>query len=81
VLDILLQWHRDTDAARTFLTQSLGEYDLPDTICTDQLRRDGAAIRDIPRLVNVDHQQVVSTARCNNMIEQSHRPTRRQERQ
>jgi len=59
----------------------LAEYDVPDTICTDQLRSYGAAIRVIPSLVNVDHQQVISTARCNNLIEQSHRPTRRQERQ
>lgn len=32
-------------------------------------------------LADVDHQQVISTARCNNIVEQSHRPTRRQERQ
>ena len=80
VLDILLQRHRDTEAAKTFLTGLLGEYDVPDTICTDQLRSYGAAIREIPSLVNVDHQQVISTARCNNVIEQEHRSTRRQER-
>jgi putative transposase len=40
----------------------------------------GAAIREIPSLVNVDHQQVISTALCNNIFGQSHRPTRRQER-
>lgn len=38
-------------------------------------------MREIPSLTDVDHQQVVATARCNNMIEQSHRSTRRQERQ
>ena len=81
VLDILLQRHRDTEAARTFLIRLLGEYDVPDTICTDQLRSYGAAIRGIPSLADVNHQQVISTARWNNMIEQSHRPTRRQERQ
>ena len=81
VLDILLQRHRDADAAKTFLIRLLGEYAVPNMICTDQLRSYGAAIREIPGLVNVDHQQVISTARCNNMIEQSHRPTRRQERQ
>ena len=80
VLDILLQRHRDTEAAKTFLTRLLGEYDVPEVIHTDQLRSYGAAIREIPSLVNVDHQQVISTARCNNIIEQSHRPTRRQER-
>ena len=79
VLDILLQRHRDTDAAKIFLTRLLGEYDVPEVIHTDQLWSYRAAIREIPSLVNVDHQQVISTARCNNLIEQSHRPTRRQE--
>ena len=81
VLDILLQRHRDTDAAKTFLTRLLSEYDVPDRICTDKLASYGAAIREITSLAEVDHRQVISTARCNNMIEQSHRPTRRQERQ
>ena len=81
VLDILLQRHRDTDAAKTFLTRLLSEYDVPDRICTDKLASYGAAIREITSLAEVDHQQVISTARCNNMIEQSYRPTRRQERQ
>ena len=81
VLDILLQRHRDTDAAKTFLTRLLSEYDFPDRICTDKLASYGAAIRKITSLAEVDHQQVISTARCNNMIEQSHPPTRRQERQ
>ena len=70
VLDILLQRHRDTEAAKTFLTRLLGEYDVPDVIYTDQLRSYGAAIREIPSLTEVDHQQVISAARCNNIIEQ-----------
>ena len=41
----------------------------------------GRPIREIPRLADVDHQQMISTARCNNIVGQSHRPTRRQERQ
>ena len=80
VLDILLQRHRDPEAAKTFLTRLLGEYDVPEVIHTDQLRSYGAAIREIPSLADVDHQQVISTARCNNVIEQEHRSTRRQER-
>ena len=68
VLDILLQRHRDTEAAKTFLTRLLGDYDVPEVIHTDQLRSYGAAIREIPSLINVDHQQVISTARCNNLI-------------
>ncbi|THF66692.1 IS6 family transposase [Deinococcus sp. Arct2-2] len=81
VLDILLQRHRDAEAAKTFLNHLLAEYDVPEVIHTDQLRSYGAAIRELPSLINVDHQQVISTARCNNIVEQSHRPTRRQERQ
>ncbi len=73
VLDILLQRHRDTEAAKTFPTGLLGEYDVPEVIHTDQLRSYGAAIREIPSLIDVDHQQVISTARCNNTIEQEHR--------
>jgi len=72
-----LQRYRDTDAAKTFLSRLLGEYDVPEGIHTDQLRSYGVAIREIPSLVNVDHQHVISTARWNNIIEQSHRSTRR----
>ena len=70
VLDILLQHHRDTEATKIFLIKLLGEYDVLEVIHTDQLRSYGAVIREIPSLINVDHQQVISTAHCNNMIEQ-----------
>ena len=70
VLDVLLHRYRDTEAAKTFLTRLPGEYDVPEVIHTDQLRSYRAAIRKIPSLINVDHQQVISTARCNNIIEQ-----------
>ncbi|WP_424952845.1 IS6 family transposase [Deinococcus sp.] len=80
VLDVLLQRHRDTDAARSFFQRLLGEYDVPEAVCTDKLASYSAAIRKLPMLEQVDHQRVISTARCNNLIEQSHRPTRRQER-
>ena len=81
VLDIFFQRHRDTEVAKIFLTGLLWEYDVPEVIHTDQLRSYGAAIREISSLVNIDHQQVISTARCNNIVEQEHRSTRRQERQ
>ncbi|PTA66421.1 IS6 family transposase [Deinococcus arcticus] len=81
VLDVLLQAHRHTEAARSFFQRLLGEYDVPEVIHTDKLRSYGAALRELPVLHAVEHVQVVSTARCNNLIEQSHRPTRRQERQ
>ena len=70
----------DTEAAKTFLTRFLGEYDVPEVIYMDQLRSYGAAIREIPSLADVDHQQVISTALCNNLIEQEHQSTRRPER-
>jgi putative transposase len=80
VLDVLLQRHRDTSAARGFFERLLAEYDVPETVCTDKLASYAAAIHELPMLEAVDHQQVISTARCNNLIEQSHRPTRGQER-
>ena len=81
VLDILLQTHRETQAARTFFTRLLGEYDAPEVIHTDKLWSYGAAIRELRALHKVEHVQVASALRCNNLIEQSHRPTQRQERQ
>ncbi|MCD0155909.1 IS1/IS6 family transposase [Deinococcus sp. 6GRE01] len=42
--------------------------------------QDMTALREVPVLHGVEHVQVVSTARCNNLVEQSHRPTRQQER-
>jgi len=76
VLNILLQQHRDTAAAKTFLTSLLGEYDVPEVIYTDQLQSHGAAIRKLPSLTDVDHQHVISTARCNNIVEQRAGPIR-----
>ena len=81
VLDVFLQRHRDTEAAKSFFVRLLGEYGVPVTVHTDKLWSYGAALRELPVLHAVEHVQVVSTARCNNLIEQSHRPTRRQERQ
>ncbi|GAA5512763.1 hypothetical protein Dcar01_01486 [Deinococcus carri] len=81
VLDVFLQKHRDTEAAKSFFHRLLGEYDVPEVIHTDKLWSYGVALRQLPVLHTVEHIQVVSTARCNNLIEQSHRPTRWQERQ
>ncbi|MFC4456730.1 IS6 family transposase [Deinococcus sonorensis] len=81
VLDVFLQQRRDTEAARSFFCRLLREYDVPEVIHTDKLWSYGAALRALPVLHAVEHVQVVSTARCNNLIEQSHRATRRQERQ
>ncbi|GGO39242.1 IS6 family transposase [Deinococcus humi] len=81
VLDVLLQQHRDTEAAKSFFHRLRGEYDTPEVIHTDKLWSYGAALRELPVLHPVEHVQVIATARCNNLIEQSHRPTRKQERQ
>ena len=84
---VLDDGHRKTVAVRHGVGHGASAYpnpikatQPPEVIHTDQLRSYGVAIRKIPSLVNVDHQHVISTARCNNIIEQSHRPTRRQER-
>ncbi|SMB85240.1 putative transposase [Deinococcus hopiensis KR-140] len=81
VLDVLLQQHRDTEAAKSFFSWLLSEYDVPEIIHTDKLWSSGAPLRELPVFHSVEHVQVISTARCNTLIEQSHRPTRRQERQ
>lgn len=48
---------------------------------TDGLRSPGAALRELPELGATDHLTVSAAERLNNLIEQSHRPTRDQERQ
>lgn len=80
VLDILLQEHRDAEAAKSFFVRLLGEYNVPKVIHTDKLWSYGAAIRKLPVLHTMEHAQVVSTARCHDLVEQSHRPTRPHER-
>ncbi|THF70901.1 IS6 family transposase [Deinococcus sp. Arct2-2] len=80
VLEVLRQRHRDPEAARPFLIRLLGEFHVPETICTDQLARYGAAIRERPALQAVDHQQVIRAARCTTLTLHSHRPTRQHER-
>jgi transposase-like protein len=70
VLDVLLQEHRDTETARTFFGRLLAEHDVPEVIHTDKLRSYGAALRELPVLHVVEHVQVVSTARCNTLVEQ-----------
>lgn len=79
VLDILLHPHRDTQAAKTFFKRLLVNDDVLYVIHIDKLWSYGAAIRALPVLHSVEHLQVISSARCNNLIEQSHRPTRKQE--
>lgn len=82
VLDILLQEHRDTEAAKAFFKKLLhGLAYVPKKIVTDKLRSYAAALRELPEFKGVEHILVRAAAKQNNLIEQSHRPTREQERQ
>jgi len=80
VLDLLFQARRATQAAKTFLGRLLVNYDVPDVIHTDKLWSYAAALRALPVLHSVEHLQGSSTARGHNLVEQSHWPTRQQER-
>ena len=81
VLDVLLQQHRDTCAAKRFFRRLIDDHELPERIITDGLRSYGAALKDLPELDASEHVTVSAAARQNNLIEQSHRSTREQERQ
>jgi putative transposase len=81
-LEVLLQERRDTEAAerffRTLLSHTGGE--PPERITTDKLGSYAAAKRRLHELEGVEHQQVRSSMRCNNRVEQAHQPTRMRER-
>jgi putative transposase len=80
-LEVLLQEHRDTDAAERFFRMLLGRAGgAPERINTDKLGSYAAALRRLPDLAGVDHQQVRSAQRGNNRVEQAHQPTRVRER-
>jgi len=77
VLDILVQARRDANAAKRFFKRLLkGLQYVPRVIVTDKLRSYGVAQRQL--LPGVEHRQ---TRYLNNRAENSHRPTRRRERQ
>jgi putative transposase len=81
VLDILVQEHRDADAAARFfrcLLEHAGE--PPERMRTDKLASYAAAKRRLPELDGVEHETVHSAARLNNRVEQNHLPTRLRER-
>lgn len=81
VLDVLLQKNRDTGAAKRFFRRLIDDQELPERIVTDGLRSYGAALRELPELDASEHVTVSAAKRQNNLIEQSHRPTRDHERQ
>jgi putative transposase len=77
VLDILVQARRDANAAKRFFRRLLkGLQYVPRVIVTDKLRSFGVARRQL--LSGVEHRQ---SRYLNNRAENSHRPTRRRERQ
>jgi putative transposase len=77
VLDILVQERRDARAAKRFFKKLLtGLQYVPRVIVTDKLRSYGVARREL--LPQVEHRQ---SRYLNNRAENSHRPTRRRERQ
>ena len=77
VLDILVQSRRNAKAAKRFFKKLLrGLQHAPRVIVTDKLRSRGAAKREV--LPHVEHRQ---SRHLNNRAQNSHRPTRRRERQ
>jgi len=77
ILDILVQERRDGKAAKRFFRRLLkGLQYVPRVIVTDKLRSYGVAQRHL--LPDVEHRQ---SRYLNNRAENSHRPTRRRERQ
>jgi len=77
VLDVLVQSRRNARAAKRFFRKLLkGLRCAPRVLVTDKLRSYGAARREI--LPGVEHRQ---SRYLNNRAENSHRPTRRRERQ
>jgi putative transposase len=80
VLDVLIQKHRDADAAERFFSQLLDHGgNTPERIVTDKLASYAAAKERIPALDAVKHIYVRAAARLNNRVEQSHQPTRLRE--
>jgi putative transposase len=81
VLDVLLQKARSKKAAKSFFRRLLDDQDIPERVVTDGLRSYGATIRETPELKIALHVKISAAERQNNLIEQSHRPTRDRERQ
>ena len=82
VLDVLVQEHRDTEAAERFFRRLLGHAGgPPEQVVTGSLGSYGAAKVRVPELAAVEHLRVRAAARLNNRVGQSHQPTRLRERQ
>ncbi len=76
VLDVLLQRHRDTHAAKRFFRKLLKKQGfVPQAIVTDKLKSYEAAKKQV--LKRIEHRQHKG---LNNLCENSHQPTRTRER-
>ncbi|MGW3040844.1 IS6 family transposase [Kitasatospora sp. NPDC001159] len=76
VLDILVRNRRDTAAAKRFFRKLLkGTGSVPRVVVTDKLASYGAALREV--MPSVEHR---AHKGLNNRAENSHQPTRQQER-
>lgn len=64
-----------------FALTNLNDQDIPKRVVSDGLRSYGAAIREVPEQAAAEHITVSGAERQNNLVEQSHRPTRDHERQ
>ncbi len=64
---------------KDFFERLLANDDVSDTVRTHKLWSCGAAMQDLPVLHSVEHREISST-RCKSSIEQSRRPTRKQQR-
>jgi len=69
VLDVLLQEHRDTGAAKRFFRRLIDDQKLPERIVTDGLRSYGAVLRELPELGASNHVTVSAEKRQNNLAE------------
>lgn len=74
VLDILVQPQRNAKAARRFLQRLISQFGNPRVVITDKLRSYFKPVHDLAP--GADHR---AHKGLNNLIEGSHRPTRRRE--
>jgi putative transposase len=69
VLDVLLQKHRDTGAAKRFFNRLIDDQGIPERIVTDGLRSYSAALREVPELGASEHVTVSAAEQQNNLVE------------
>jgi putative transposase len=75
-IDVLLTEHRDTKAARHFLTQAIRRYGVPETITIDGSEANEAAIKRYNE-VHGTHIIIRQVKYLKNMVEQDHRAVKR----